>query len=96
MESLLAHAWSRVAALAAAPGARDIAARFAADADRPARMAWALDDLSLDLSRSSIGDAELAALLALAGAADLEGFRARLFAGEAVNATEGRAFCATR
>jgi glucose-6-phosphate isomerase len=85
-----AAAWSRLATLAGSPGARDIAARFAADPDRAARMTWALDDLSLDLSRTSIGEAELAALLALAQAADLEGFRARLFAGEAVNATEGR------
>jgi glucose-6-phosphate isomerase len=90
MDSPLAAAWSRLAALDSAPGARDIAARFAADPDRAARMTWALDDLSLDLSRTSIGEAELAALLALAQAADLEGFRARLFAGEAVNATEGR------
>ena len=84
------EAWSRLAALAAVAGARDIAARFAADPDRPARMTRTLGDLSLDLSRSSIGEAELAALLALAGAADLEGFRRRLFAGEAVNATEHR------
>lgn len=91
MESPLTEAWSRLATLAAAPGARDIAARFAADPERPAHMTWTLDDLSLDLSRTSIGPAEAAALLALAEAADLEGFRRRLFAGEAVNATEGRA-----
>jgi glucose-6-phosphate isomerase len=84
-------AWFRLAALAASPGARDIAARFGADPARPARMTWALDDLSLDLSRTSIGDPELAALLALAESADLSGFRVRLFAGEEVNATERRA-----
>ncbi|MDE2334416.1 MAG: glucose-6-phosphate isomerase [Rhodospirillales bacterium] len=90
MESPLAAAWTRIAALAARPDARDIAARFAADPERAARLTWALDDLSLDLSRSSIAAPELAALLALAEAADLGGFRRRLFAGEAVNATEGR------
>ena len=91
MDSTLAAAWSRLTAMAAKPGARDIAACFAADPARPARMTWALDDLSLDLSRTSIGDAELVALMALAEAADLGGFRARLFAGEAVNVTERRA-----
>lgn len=53
-------------------------------------MTWALDDLSLDLSRTSIGEAELTALLALADAADLAGFLARLFGAASVNATEGR------
>ncbi len=83
--------WSRLLDLARWPGARDIAARFAADPARPARMTWALDDLSLDLSRTSIGEAEFAALFMVAEAADLESFRARLFAGETVNGTERRA-----
>ncbi len=91
MDSTRAAAWSRLATLAAAPGARDIAARFAADPGRSARMTQALDDLSLDLSRTTIGAVELEALLDLAHAAGLEAFRARLFAGEPVNATELRA-----
>ena len=84
-------AWSRLLALAARPGAGDIRALFAADPGRAARYTATLDDLTLDWSKTAIDDAARAALFALARVADVEGFRARLFAGERVNPTEGRA-----
>lgn len=90
-ESILQQAWERLAALAARPGARDIRRLFAADPARARRMTVALDDLTLDLSKTAIDGDALVALLDLAEAADLAGFRERLFAGEPVNPTEGRA-----
>jgi glucose-6-phosphate isomerase len=90
-DSPLAHAWSRLAARAARPGARAIRALFAADPGRAARCTATLGDLSLDWSKTAIDAETHAALLALAEAAGLPEFRARLFAGAAVNPTEGRA-----
>lgn len=87
----LAAAWNRIEALGRAPGAGAIRALFAADPDRARRMTVGLGDLRLDFSKTAISPDVLAALLTLAEAADLDGFRRRFFAGEAVNATEGRA-----
>ncbi|MCC6720077.1 MAG: glucose-6-phosphate isomerase [Acetobacteraceae bacterium] len=87
----LAEAWARLAALAARPGAGDIRALFAADPGRAARCTAMLDDLTLDWSKTAIDAQAHAALLALAEATGLGGFRDRLFAGAAVNVSEGRA-----
>jgi len=92
----LAAAWADIASLArnprpdgSAPGS--IRPLFAADPDRFARMSHSVDGLLLDLSKTSLTDQALAALLALAKAADLEGCRAAMVAGEPINATERRA-----
>jgi glucose-6-phosphate isomerase len=77
--------------LAARPDGRRITPLFAADPARAERFSVRLDDLTLDVSKNAIDDTALDALFALADAADLEGFRRRLFAGEAVNVTEHRA-----
>ncbi|MGE0419788.1 MAG: glucose-6-phosphate isomerase [Acetobacteraceae bacterium] len=91
---------SRLAVLAAAHAtlaarARDIGPRitplFASDPARARRFTATLDDLALDYSKNAIDQAALDALFALCQAADLDGFRRRLFAGEAVNVTEQRA-----
>jgi len=84
-------AWQRLADLAARPGASRITPLFAADPARAVRFSRRLDDLLLDFSKSSIDDTALDGLLGLARATQLEDFRTRLFAGAAVNATEGRA-----
>ena len=89
--SALAASWRHLADLAARPDGRCITPLFAADPARVSRFSHRLDDLTLDLSKSSIDDAALAGLFDLARAAGLEDFRARLFAGAAVNTTEGRA-----
>ena len=90
-ESSARAAWAYLNELAARPGARQIRPLFAADPDRAARRCLRLDDLTLDLSKTAIDDAALAGLHDLARATGLEEFRARLFAGAAVNGTEGRA-----
>jgi len=84
-------AFARLAALAARPDGRSIIARFAQDPGRAGRFCAAFEDLTLDFAKSSIDDDALEALFALADAADLNGFRQRLFGGAAVNVTEGRA-----
>ncbi|MCW3473325.1 glucose-6-phosphate isomerase [Limobrevibacterium gyesilva] len=90
-DSILTDAWRRVAELASQPGANLIRPLFGADDQRARRFSASLDDLTLDFSKTSIGAETLVALLDLAHAAGLAGFRDRLFAGEAVNTTEGRA-----
>ncbi|MGA3397785.1 MAG: glucose-6-phosphate isomerase [Acetobacteraceae bacterium] len=84
-------AFARLAQLAARPDGRRITPLFDADPGRAHKFSASLDDLTLDFSKSAIDGAVLDALFALAEAADLEGFRRRLFAGEAVNVTEHRA-----
>jgi glucose-6-phosphate isomerase len=84
-------AWQRVAELAAAPDAAAIRPLFHADPSRAARCTLHLDDLTLDVSKTSVSDTVLDALLALLDASGFDGFRQRLFAGKAVNITEGRA-----
>jgi glucose-6-phosphate isomerase len=84
-------AFARLAALAARPGGRHITPLFAADPARANRFSASLDDLTLDFAKSAIDAAALDALFDLAEAADLDGFRRRLFAGAMVNATEHRA-----
>ena len=87
----LAQAWSRLAALAARPGAADIRALFAADPGRATAFTAVLDDLTLDWSKTAIDATSRDALFGLARAAGLERFRDRLFAGAMVNASESRA-----
>jgi glucose-6-phosphate isomerase len=64
---------------------------FAADPDRFARFHLRVDDLILDYSKNRIVLETMAHLLALAEAADVAGKRDRMFAGDPINATEGRA-----
>lgn len=84
-------AWAALMALAARPGAAAVRPLFAADLDRFARYSRTAGDVLLDFSKTAISDAVMAALLRLAEARDVAGFRARLFAGAALNETEGRA-----
>jgi glucose-6-phosphate isomerase len=84
-------AWAALMELAARPGAAAIRPLFAADPDRFTRYSSSAGDVLLDFSKTAISDDVLKALLELARARDVAGFRARLFAGAAVNETEGRA-----
>ncbi len=65
--------------------------QFAADPERLPRMTLEAAGLYLDLSKQSWTREAFEACVDLARAADVEGRRAALFAGEAVNGTEGRA-----
>jgi glucose-6-phosphate isomerase len=87
----LPAAWTRIADLAARPLSRHIRPLFADDPARARRFSASFEDLTLDFSKTSLDGEVLVALLDLAHAADLDGFRARLFAGDVVNPTEGRA-----
>ncbi|WP_333822727.1 glucose-6-phosphate isomerase [Pinisolibacter sp.] len=64
---------------------------FAADPERFDRLSLRFDDLLLDYSKNRITAETIDLLVGLAKAADVEGWRTRMFAGQAINATEGRA-----
>jgi glucose-6-phosphate isomerase len=64
---------------------------FARDPKRFADYSLSLDDLTLDYSKNRVTGETMELLVDLAKACDVEGWRARMFAGEPINATEGRA-----
>jgi glucose-6-phosphate isomerase len=70
---------------------RDLRAAFAADSGRARRYTVGLDDLRMDFSKCAVNDETLALLAGLAKASGVEAQRDRMFAGEAINTTEGRA-----
>lgn len=84
-------AWTAFDQAASAAAATRIVDQFAADPDRLARMSVEAAGLYLDLSKQSWTREAFDACLDLARASDVEGRRSALFAGEAVNLTEGRA-----
>ena len=83
-------AWAALVAQANADADGRIAARFDAEPDRLQRLTLEAAGLFLDLSKHPWSRAGFDAALALARAGDVEGHRARLFAGEIVNRTERR------
>jgi glucose-6-phosphate isomerase len=68
-----------------------VAAAFSADPRRFATMHVVLDDLLFDYSKQRIDAATLPQLQTLAEAADIEGKRTAMFAGQLINTTERRA-----
>ena len=84
-------AWDALLAAADVAKTRRIAGLFEQEPVRLNRLTLEAAGLLLDLSKQpwSLADVDLA--LALARAADVPGARARLFAGEPVNRSEGRA-----
>jgi glucose-6-phosphate isomerase len=86
----LAAAWHEAEVAAARPDARQVRARFA-DPGRVASFVRSACGIRLDATRTSLDAPSLAALRAVARAADARGFLARMLAGEAVNHTERRA-----
>lgn len=80
-----------VKAQAEAIKATNLRELFAADPQRAEKFTFELADLHIDLSKNLIDADTVAALLALARAKDLEGYRDRMFAGEHINSTEDRA-----
>ncbi len=65
--------------------------RFVADHSRFSRFSIQVEDLLVDFSKQRIDAKAVQLLTDLAEAADLAGWRKRLFAGEKINASEGRA-----
>lgn len=82
-------AWHRLATLAS--DVPDLRVLFAADPGRAQRWTLAGPGCQLDLSKQAISEPVIDALLALAEAAQLPSAVRRLFQGERVNHTEGRA-----
>ncbi|MCO5146205.1 MAG: glucose-6-phosphate isomerase [Aquamicrobium sp.] len=72
-------------------GGLDMRAAFAGDPGRFGRFSLTLDDLLFDFSKCAVTDATVALLEDLAEAAGLGERRAAMFAGQPINATEGRA-----
>lgn len=84
-------AWTELEAAARRDAQSRIQDQFAADPDRLSRLTLDAAGLHLDLSKQSWSQAGFEAALSLARACDVEARRDALFAGEAVNLTEGRA-----
>lgn len=84
-------AWEDVHAEAARLKAVHLRELFAGSTTRFDDFSFALDDLLIDLSKEKLDAAAMAALLELARRTDVEGRRDAMFAGQAINSTEGRA-----
>lgn len=84
-------AWNRLEAAAKAAGEKRIVEFFEAEPGRLSALTLDVAGLHLDLSKQAWDEAGLEAALDLAHAADVEGARARMFGGEAINGSEGRA-----
>ncbi len=87
----LTTAWKALEAAAEGARGRRIVDLFAAEPDRLARTGVTAAGLELDLSKQPWSLADLDVALALAKAGEVEAARDRLFGGETMNASEGRA-----
>ena len=84
------RAWDCVAAEAERLKRARLIGLFAADPARAAALTFTAPHLIADFSKQRVDSAALTALGALAQAADFEGWRGKLFAGEIVNPSENR------
>ncbi|MCB1883604.1 MAG: glucose-6-phosphate isomerase [Geminicoccaceae bacterium] len=83
--------WQALRGQAAAMKKRSLREMFADDPGRFERFSLRHEDLLLDVSKDLIDEGVMALLVNLARDADLERWRERMFRGERINATEGRA-----
>ncbi len=88
MDITTTPAWSELQSVARPGHLREL---FASDAGRAARYRMQAGDLLIDYSKHLIDDDVVRALFKVAVAADVEGRRAAMFGGEAINVTEQRA-----
>ncbi|MBC7668107.1 MAG: glucose-6-phosphate isomerase [Gemmatimonadaceae bacterium] len=88
-------AWTRLEDAAQAAGEKRIVLMFDAEPGRLETLTLDVAGLHIDLSKQAWDEAGLEAALDLAHAADVEGARARMFGGEAINGSEGRAVLPT-
>jgi glucose-6-phosphate isomerase len=84
-------AWTRLEDAAKAAGEKRIVEMFDAEPRRLETLTLDVAGLHIDLSKQAWDEAGLEAALDLAHAADVEGARARMFGGEPINSSEGRA-----
>jgi glucose-6-phosphate isomerase len=92
MTALTSHAaWKGLEAHAREMGGRHLRTLFQDAPNRFERFSFSLDDLLVDISKQRIDGETMRLLLDLARAADLEGWRDRMFGGAKINSTENRA-----
>tara|TARA_R110000751_G_scaffold36104_4_gene88421 strand:- start:3528 stop:5906 length:2379 start_codon:yes stop_codon:yes gene_type:complete len=84
-------AWKAVETARDRLAGRRIADLFAADPARFETLSARLDDMLFDYSKTGLDKGAVEALTGLARAAGVEALREAMFAGEPINATEGRA-----
>ncbi len=84
-------AWRALQSHAETMATRHLRDLFAGDAERFARFSLRFDDLLLDYSKNRVTEETLRLLFDLARQAELEAWRARMFAGDKINTTEHRA-----
>jgi glucose-6-phosphate isomerase len=84
-------AWTRLEDAAKAAGEKRIVEFFEAEPRRLETLTLDVAGLHIDLSKQAWDEAGVEAALDLAHAADVEGARAAMFGGEAINSSEGRA-----
>ncbi|WP_346837188.1 glucose-6-phosphate isomerase [Microbulbifer sp. SAOS-129_SWC] len=82
--------WRKLDSLAQQMRTRHLRDLFAADPQRGRRLSLELPEFLFDYSKNLVDDEVLVNLLQLARDADLEGWRAQMFAGAPINRTEGR------
>ena len=91
MSPISSHAWQVVQDHCREFAPSHLRELFAADPSRFSRFSIQVEDLLVDFSKQRIDAKAIQLLTALAEAADLANWRERLFAGEKINASEGRA-----
>jgi glucose-6-phosphate isomerase len=87
----IAVLWQRLAEAGRADRRPDMRALFAADTARFERFSAGFEDMLLDFSRTNLTGETMGLLLELARATGVEAKREKMFSGEAINLTEGRA-----
>jgi len=87
----LSPAWKALAAHQKKMAAASLTELFAADASRAGRFSIEAGELMLDYSKHRVDAETMRLLAALAAQAQLPGWIARMFAGDRINSTEGRA-----
>ncbi|MEZ5972166.1 MAG: glucose-6-phosphate isomerase [Hyphomonadaceae bacterium] len=85
------EAWTKIETEAARLRSARLLDLFANDPTRAETMTSDAPHLTADFSKQRLDGAALGAFAALARAADFDGWRAKLFGGDVVNTTEGRA-----
>ena len=91
MSATMNEVWDKVELEAARLRGAKLLDLFANDPNRASALSFEAPYLRADFSKQRIDGAALSAIGALAQAADFDGWRAKLFAGDIVNTTENRA-----
>jgi glucose-6-phosphate isomerase len=85
------QAWKKLQQHQAALADKTMRQMFAEDSSRFAKFSLRLGDLLLDYSKNRVTSETMGLLMDLARAAGVEAMRDKMFAGEPINLTEGRA-----